>query len=165
MVTVRSLNDVNQITSEFDLLGIRAEFLARPKCQSLAIIRSIFPAGVFVPLHSHDDVEALYLTGGQLEVYSGSTHEWMEAKKGQFVHIPGNERHACRNLSSNDAGVLLITTGKMGNFLDEISAPVPGNGRQITPSAERLRHFVETAARYGFWLGSPHDNGAIGITM
>jgi quercetin dioxygenase-like cupin family protein len=165
MVTVRSLNDVKQIGTEFDLLGVRVEFLARPKGQSLSIIRSIVPAGVSVPLHSHADVEGLYLTEGELGIYSGSTNEWVEATKGQFVHVPGNEPHAVRNLTSDDAGVLLITTDRLGNFFDEIGVPISGAANHLMPSPERLQHFSETAARYGYWLANPEENAAIGINL
>jgi quercetin dioxygenase-like cupin family protein len=165
MVTVRSLNDVKQIGLEFDLLGARAEILARPKCQTLSIIRGTIPAGVSVPLHSHADVEFLYVTGGQLEIYSGSAAEWIEAKQSQFVHIPGNESHALRNAKLNDAGFLVVTTGRMGGFLEEIGAPISDESEHLMPSPERLQHFTETAARYGYWLGNPEENAAIGITF
>jgi hypothetical protein len=33
------------------------------------------------------------------------------------------------------------------------------------PSPERVRDFIEPAAKYGYWLGSPHDNAAVGLAL
>jgi hypothetical protein len=164
LVTVLTLNDRKQITKEFDLLGIRAEFLVRPKCHSLSILRSIMPARVAVPLHSHEDVEALYVTTGKLEIFCGSTNEWIDAKEGQFVHVP-RERAPCiaqhvvrqRRHAAHYHG--------QDRFFDEISAPIFDDANRIMPSPERLQHFAEIAARYGYWLGSIQENAAIGITI
>jgi len=92
-------------------------------------------------------------------------NNWIAIGVGQFVYIPGNEKHAWRNVSAKDATVLIITTAKLGNFLEEIGVTISGESQPLAPSPERLQHFVETGIRYGYWLGNPEENAAIGISL
>ena len=43
------------------------------------------------------------------------------------------------------------TTSKLGRFFREVGAPVRPSG---PPSPETVRHFLDTAQRYGYWNGS-----------
>jgi hypothetical protein len=47
----------------------------------------------------------------------------------------------------------------MGRY-PEISRPVGA-----PPTPRELGHFVETAARYGYRLGTPEENAAVGIML
>ncbi len=165
MATIRNLSDAKQVTTEIDLLGPRIEFLTPPDCAPLSVMMGVVPAGVVVPLHSHADVEAFYMTAGQLQMFFQTENNWIAIRPGQFVFIPGNEKHAWRNVSAKDATVLIITTAKLGNFLEEIGITISGEGQPLAPSPERLQHFVETGIRYGYWLGNPEENAAIGISL
>ena len=53
---------------------------------------------------------------------------------------------------------------RLGRFLREIGRPLatvePG-----APSAAHIQRFVEIAHEYGYWLGSPADNAAAGISL
>ena len=163
MATIRNIADSKQLTTEIDLMGPRVEFLIPPNDGTLSVMRSVFPAGELVPLHSHADGEAFYMTAGQLQVFSENANAWIAVKSNQFVYIPGNEKHAWRNVSDEDATMLLITTAKMGSFFEEIGVTISGKGQPLAPSPERLQHFVETGIRFGYWLGSRDENASIGI--
>jgi quercetin dioxygenase-like cupin family protein len=165
MATIRNLSDAKQVTTEIDLFGPRIEFLTPPDGASLSVMKGVVPAGAVVPLHSHADVEAFYLTAGQLQMFFQTENNWIAVRPGQFVFIPGNEKHAWRNVSAKDAILLIVTTAKLGNFLEEIGITISGEGQPLAPSPERLQHFVETAIRYGYWLGNPEENAAIGISL
>jgi quercetin dioxygenase-like cupin family protein len=164
MATIRNLSDAKQVTTEIDLFGPRIEFLTPPDSAPLCVMNGVIPAGAVVPLHSHADVEA-YTTAGQLQMFFQTENNWIAVRPGQFVYIPGNEKHAWRNVSAEDATALIITTAKLGNFLQEIGVTISGESQPLAPSPERLQHFVETGIRYGYWLGNPEENAAIGIKI
>src|ERR1700722_1826125 len=136
MATICNILDSKQPTREIDLIGPRVEFLIPPTCGTLSVMRSVFPAGVVVPLHSHADVEAFYTTTGQLQIYSEKANDWIAVKSNEFVYIPGDEKHAWRNVSDEDATMLLITTAKMGSFFEEIGMTISGEDRVLPPSPE-----------------------------
>lgn len=165
MATIRNLSDAKQVTTEIDLFGPRIEFLTPPDGAPLSVMYGVIPAGAVVPLHSHADVEAFYTTAGQLQMFFQTENKWIAVRPGQFVYIPGNEKHAWCNVSAKDATVLIITTAKLGNFLQEIGVPISGESQPPSPSPERLQQFVETGMRYGYWLGNPEENAAIGINF
>jgi quercetin dioxygenase-like cupin family protein len=165
MATIRNLSDAKQVNTEIDLFGPRIEFLTPPDGALLSVMKGVVPAGAVVPLHSHADVEAFYITGGQLQMFFQTENNWIAVRSGQFVFIPGNEKHAWRNVSAKEATVLIITTAKLGNFFDEIGVTISGESQSLAPSPERLQHFVETGIRYGYWLGNPEENAAIGISL
>ena len=165
MATIRNLSDAKQVTPEIDLLGPRIEFLTPPDGAPLSVMKGVVPAGVVVPLHSHADVEAFYITAGELQMFFQTENNWIAIRPDQFVYIPGNEKHAWRNVSAKDATVLIITTAQLGNFLEEIGVTISAESQPLAPSPERLQHFVETSIRYGYWLGNPEENAAIGISL
>jgi len=165
MATIRNLSDAKQVTTEIDLLGPRIEFLTPPDGAPLSVMKGVVPAGVVVPLHSHADVETFYITAGELQMFFQTENNWIAIRPVQFVYIPGNEKHAWRNLSAKDATVLIITTAQLGNFLEEIGVTISAESQPLAPSPERLQHFVETSIRYGYWLGNPEENAAIGISL
>jgi hypothetical protein len=98
-----------------------------------------------------------------VQIFSKNANDWIPVKAKQFVYIPGNEKHAWRNVSDKDATMLLITTAKMGSFFEEIGVTISGEAQPPAPSPERLQHFIEAGIRYGYWLGSREENAAIGI--
>src|SRR5260370_39631300 len=102
-------------------------------------MKGVIPAGAVVPLHSHADVEAFYTTAGQLQMFFQTENKWMAVSPGQFVYIPGNEKHAWRNVSATDSTVLTITTAKLGNFLQETSGTTARESQPPAPSPARLQ--------------------------
>jgi quercetin dioxygenase-like cupin family protein len=165
MATVRDLSDPKLTITELDLLGPRIEFLIPPNGDGLSVLKGIVPAGVSVLLHSHPDTEAFYIIAGELQMFSETANDWIVVKSGQFVYIPGEEKHAWRNASAEHATALLITTAKLGRFFEEIGATISHGTHPSAPSPERLRHYIETETRYGYWSGNSEENAEIGITL
>jgi mannose-6-phosphate isomerase-like protein (cupin superfamily) len=114
------------------------------------------PAGAIVPLHSHADRETFYVLSGEMNFYDGSW--WRALKQGEFVDVLGNTRHAWRNASQSSASLLVTTTVRMGGFLRKVSSSA---GTQA--AGKEKDQFLRLVQEYGYWLGSPEDNEAIGL--
>lgn len=86
----------------------------------------------------------------------------MVCRAGDTIDIPVNRKHASKNSSSEKVTLLVAATVKVG--INEIGRPAdsvpPG-----PPEPEALQHFVEVALAYGYWLGTPGDNAAIGLSL
>jgi hypothetical protein len=64
-------------------------------------------------------------------------------------------------VSSQPAVDLIITTPRLGRFFKEVGRPVGAP----PPTAAEMANFVETAIRYGYRLGTPEENAAVGIEL
>lgn len=149
-----------------DVFGSTVEFLTLPAQDddsALCVLRGVIPAGVTVPLHSHADAEDFYILAGTQEVLTQHPAglEWAHAHAGDYVHVPPGTLHAHRNVSTQPAVDLVITTSKLGRFFEEIGRPATG----APPEPERVAQFVETAIRYGYTLGTAEVNAAVGIEL
>jgi quercetin dioxygenase-like cupin family protein len=149
--------------------GTLFEILTSPKeiGDEVCLIRGTLPAGSVVPLHSHEDFELFYVVEGSLEIFQSKEGEdgWVTAGIGASVAIPGNVKHAMRNSSTTPVTIALVTTSKLCSFFGEVSKPFDANRPPVPPAAEERKAFFETVARYGYWMGSPADNAAIGIML
>jgi uncharacterized RmlC-like cupin family protein len=107
------------------------------------------------------------MISGAVHVLSqrGAKLDWLEIKRGEFVHFPSNVKHAWRNTSSGPAVQLITTTPKLGRFLQEVGRPVTAEAPLLPPSPDDFQHFMRVAAKYSYWLGSPAENAAVGIVL
>jgi quercetin dioxygenase-like cupin family protein len=149
--------------------GTLFEFLASPDetLSEICLIRGTFPSGVAVPLHSHSDVELFYILEGSIEVFQfgNGTHGWVSFGPGDVVSISGKVKHALRNSSPLPATLVLVTTSKLYSFFREVTKPVDRDHTAKPPTPEKMEKVFETAARYGYWMGSPEENAAIGLIL
>ena len=156
-------------TGVLDVFGPTVQLLTSPEDSDTdyCVIKGTIPPGVSVPLHSHGDHESFYLLSGSVEVLSqrGEAFEWLHAKPGDFIHIPGGAKHAFRNTSSEPTVQLITTTPKLGRFFVEIGRPISPGVPTALPTAEDLRRLVQVSERYGYWTGNPADNAAVGINL
>ena len=82
-----------------------------------------------------------------MSLYHGGA--WRVLKQGEFVDVLSNKRHAWRNASGSTASLLLVTTVRMGVFLQQVSTAAS------TKAAPTQRdQFFELIQEYGYWLGS-----------
>ena len=150
-----------------DVLGPTIEVLSRPSPQDggLCVLRGVIPPGVIVPLHSHEDPEDFYLLAGSQQVLTQQAGglQWIDAHAGDYVRIPPGTMHAHRNVSSEPAVDLVITTPRLGRFFEEIGQPVTATPEP--PSPERFERFVATAIASGYVFGTPEENAAVGIEL
>ena len=148
-----------------DLLGPSVEFLTSPDAtQNFCILRGVIPPGLFVPLHSHADVEDFYIVSGVLQgVRRGADgHERFSGKAGDYIHVPSGEPHGWRNSSASEPLVtLIITTPRLGRFFAEVGRPDTGKPQPVTP--EDLERFIRASDKYGYWNASPQENEAAGL--
>jgi quercetin dioxygenase-like cupin family protein len=148
-----------------DLLGPKIESLISEE-EAYCVMKGTIPPGVSVPLHSHGDAESFYVLAGegQVLVQTNGGLEWRTLRQGDFVHIPGDRKHAWRNLSQEPFEALITTTPRLGQALRDLGQPVrEGEARQ--PAPEAIQHLKEVSARYGYWLGSPEENAEVGISL
>lgn len=114
-----------------DVFGPIVEFLTPPDEDQCCVMRVVMPAGVTVPMHSHNDFEDFYILAGsyQVLVEDGGRREWRDAHAGDYVRVPGDVPHAIRNITEEPAVDLIVTTARMGNFF----------ARSVDPSVPRRR--------------------------
>jgi len=60
---------------------------------------------------------------------------------------------------------LITTTPRLGRFFQEVGKPVTPGATPPPPSPEDIARFLQVAAKYNYWNGSPAENAAIGITL
>jgi quercetin dioxygenase-like cupin family protein len=149
--------------------GNLVEFLASPgeAEAEICLIRGTMPPGVVVPLHSHADVEIFYVLEGSLEGFQdrNGIPRWTTVGVGDVVTIPGDTKHAWRNSSSLPATVIIVTTSKMYEFLNEITQPFDLDQSATPSTAGDIQEIFRAAARYEYWMGSPEENAAIGLNI
>jgi quercetin dioxygenase-like cupin family protein len=144
------------------------EFLTLPEeTGEICLIRGTIPPGATVPLHSHSDVEIFYVIEGWIEAFqSGNGSQgWRGVGPGKILSIPGNTKHALRNRSTLPVTMLVVTTRKLYSFFQEITRPLDPDRVATPPTSEEIQKLFETAAGYGYWMGSPEENAAIGLSL
>ncbi|GHO72429.1 cupin [Ktedonobacter sp. SOSP1-85] len=144
-----------------EVFGPTVEFLTTES--GFSVLKGVVPPGVFVPMHSHPDVEDFIVIAGEMQCLKQEpeSHEWITAKVGDYIHVPGNARHAWRNASNEPAILLIITTNKMEQFFRESGRSIDGTLQLPTP--EELGKFAAISAKYGYWIATPEENAAVGI--
>jgi quercetin dioxygenase-like cupin family protein len=148
-----------------EFFGPTIEFLTSPKDErsDFCVLKGTIPPGGFVPLHSHSDTEDFLIISGSMEGLRHDTegYKWIGAKAGDYIHVPGGEKHAWRNVSGEPGVSLIITTKRLGQFFQEAGRPATGAPQSVTP--EDLGRFAAISAGYGYWNATPEENEAVGI--
>jgi quercetin dioxygenase-like cupin family protein len=152
-----------------DLFGPTVEFLTSPHevGTDFCVLKGVIPPGVSVPLHSHPDTEDFFVISGEVQALrqSAQGYEWIEAKAGDFLHVPGGTRHGWRNASSEPLVVFFITTRKLAQFFQEVGRPIAATHKPetIEDLAPFLAHFESVSVKYGYWNATPEENASVGI--
>jgi quercetin dioxygenase-like cupin family protein len=149
-----------------DILGPLIEFITSPgETDDFAVMKGTIPPGVVVPLHSHPDAECFFVLAGTQQVLTESAGrlEWHEVHAGDYVDVEPGTRHAWRNDTQEPVIDLIIATRRLGRFFEEIGRPIEGTA--TAPAPEDFARLVAVAGRYGYWLGSPEENAAVGIAL
>ena len=150
-----------------DVLGPTVEFLTTPddSGDGFSIMRGVVPPGVVVPLHSHDDAEAFFIVAGTQQVLTQGENglEWNDFHAGDYVYVPPGTLHAHRNISDEPAVDLLVTSARLGRFFQEVSKPAIEPPQPPTP--DDVARFIATSSEYGYTLGTPEENHAVGIDL
>jgi len=135
-----------------EVLGLSVQYLTAPDGhdEGPCVMRGTIPAGGVVPLHSHADPETFLMVSGSVEgLVDADLGRWLRIGPGDVFHVPGDARHAWRNLGRDPAVMIVVSTNRMGRFLRELaSAP---------------EEFLETSERYGYWNATPEENAEIGV--
>jgi quercetin dioxygenase-like cupin family protein len=151
-----------------DVFGPTVEFLILPEeTEGYCVLIGTIPPGVSVPLHSHPDLESFFQLSGTVRALAqrGDNFEWLDVKPGEFVHVPSHAKHAWQNASSEPSVQLAITTPKLGRFFQEIGRAVTPGTLSAPPTVDDLQRLMRVAAKYEYWLASPEENAAVGISL
>ena len=153
----------------FIVLGVLLQFLSTPEQinDQISVIRGTVSSGVVIPLHSHADPEIFYVLNGSLEVFQaeGPSAGWKTVTAGGVVSIPGNVRHALRNTSPSPITLIIVSKLELYSFVRELARPFDPNRPPAPPTPEEMQQLFSVAERYEYWLASPDENTAIGISL
>ena len=153
----------------FIVLGVLLQFLSTPEQinDQISVMRGTVLSGVQIPLHSHADPEIFYVLNGSLEVFQavGPSAGWQTVNAGEVVSIPGNVRHALRNTSPSPLTAIIVSKQQLYSFFRELAQPFDPNKPPVPPTPEEMQLLFQLAAKYEYWLGSPDENAAIGISL
>lgn len=147
---------VNPRTADaVNLLGPTIRFLTAPDGDAPCVMRGTIPAGGTVPLHSHADPETFLTISAEFEglVHRGDGFRWITIGPREVFHVPGGAKHAFRNRGHEPAVMDILSTSRLARFFLEAAAP----------AADPVRHFLETAERYGYWNATPEENAEVGL--
>jgi quercetin dioxygenase-like cupin family protein len=147
-----------------DVFGPRIKTLSKEQdgsANGYAVFLGIIPAGVVVPLHSHEDRETMYVLAGAVEVFTRG--EWHSVSPNGVVDINSNEPHAWRNVTDNDVTLIIVTTSKIERFFAEIGRPISASLGPPTP--QDMERLMSASDQYGYWVASPEENFAIGLQL
>jgi quercetin dioxygenase-like cupin family protein len=149
----------------FIVLGVLLQFLSTPEeiNDQISVMRGTLPPGVVIPLHSHADPEIFYVLNGSLEAFQSKG--WQTVSAGEVVSIPGNFRHALRNISPSPTTLITVSKQELYNFFRELARPFDPNSPLAPPSPEEMQQLFTVAKKYEYWLASPDENAAIGISL
>jgi quercetin dioxygenase-like cupin family protein len=161
LITTSEKADTGEI---LDVLGPRIKFLTAlsDNDQEYCLIRGTVPAGLVVPIHSHPERETFYVLEGEVEGFWED--RWSTLGVGDVCDLPGGLKHGWRNPSSVPASMLVVVPMRLAWFFRDIGRPVatvaPG-----PPKSADLQRMIEISRAYGYWLGGPADNAAVGISF
>jgi quercetin dioxygenase-like cupin family protein len=146
-----------------DWLGHPIQFLTAlsDNDEDYCLMRSTGRPGTVVPIHSHAERETVYVLEG--EVQGLWEDRWITLSRGDVFDVPGGLKHGWRNISGAPTSLLVVMPMRLARFLREVSRPAAMGG-QAAPKPADFQRFVETAHAYGYWLGNPEDNAAVGIS-
>lgn len=88
-----------------------------------------------------------------------------DGQRGRHRDHPRKYKHALRNSSTRPTTMVVVTTSKLYEFFQEVAKPFDPNQSAIPPTPEEIQKLLGPAARYGYWMGSPQENAAIGLKI
>jgi len=153
----------------FAVVGTLLQFVSTPEQNraNVSVMRGGIPPRGVIPLHSHADPEIFYLTQGTMDVFQddGISSGWQTATVGDVVTIAGRVKHALRNSGSTLVATVLVSENRLYQFFRELAKPLEAGAPPPVPTPEVMQQLFEVAARYGYRIGSPSENKAIGIDL
>jgi quercetin dioxygenase-like cupin family protein len=153
----------------FNVLGVLIRFLVPPtqSGDEIAMMHSVIGPGTVIPLHSHIDPELFFVLEGSIEVYrAGEGFDgWAVAEAGDSFLISSGIRHSLRNISASAATAIAVSRGSLYDFFRELAQPFDPAPPSQPPTPEEMVRVLGLAKQYGYWMGSPEENAAIGISL
>ena len=153
----------------FSVVGTHLRFISTPEQNraDVSVMIGGIPATAVIPLHSHADPEVFYLLEGSMDVFQddGISSGWQTATLGEAVTIAGGVKHALRNPGATAVSTVLVSQEQLYRFFRELAEPLEPGASPPVPTPEVMLRLFEVAARYQYWIGSPSENAAIGITL
>jgi mannose-6-phosphate isomerase-like protein (cupin superfamily) len=163
-----AMSETEREEDVLDVLGPTIQHLTKLSISDddFCVLKGLLRTGVVVPLHNHPDRETFYILAGELEIlkWVDSGPLWHRMTAGDVLDVPSGTKHALRNSAAADAVILIVMTMKHGQFFRDVGRPA-ATTPPVPPSEADLQRFVQMAHDYGYWLGSPEDNAAVGLRL
>jgi uncharacterized cupin superfamily protein len=122
------------------------------------LILCTLPPSVVAPMHSHADRETFYVMSGNPDAFIAD--HWETLGPGNVFDARDCIRHAWRNSTVTADSMLCVTTMRMARFLRAIAV----DDGPTDPLAQ-TRRFLKLVQEHGYWLASPEENAAIGLSI
>lgn len=148
----------------FDVLGARIQFLTALSNvdDDFCVARGVLPPGMVVPVHSHAERETFYVLDGEIQAMRDD--RWITLSRNDIFDVPGGLRHAWRNVSDIPASTLFVVPMRLARFFRDAGRPL-ATVKPGPPTPEEIQRFLELTHAYGYWVGGPADNAAIGLSL
>jgi hypothetical protein len=78
---------------------------------------------------------------------------------------PGNIRHALRNTSRSPITSITVSKQELYSFFRELPRPFDPDRPPAPPTPEEMQQLFSVAEKYEYWLASPDENAAVGISI
>ena len=124
-------------------------------------MRGTVPAGVVVPLHSHAERETFYVLEEEVQGLGITGSRSVLVTYSMCLAVSGT---GWRNVSGASVSLLFVVPMRLGRFFRDIGRPVT-MANQSAPGLADFQRLLEIAHAYGYWLGSPADNAAAGLSF
>lgn len=148
------------------VFGSAVELLTRPAAQGrFCVMRGVVPPCVTVPLHSHNDPEDVLILAG--------TPVGADVRRGAWNGPTLTPATTCTYPAARGAPTgtsdttravdLIVTTVRLSQFSGDAGRPVTGTLQPPTPTTSPSSW--PWPPGYGYTLGTPENNAAVGIQM
>jgi quercetin dioxygenase-like cupin family protein len=125
----------------------------------LVLSRGTLNAGLFVPLHRHDDIECIHVAAGSIDVYLGDRRQWFTVDAGSSIVVAGGVAHAIRNVTDQPVDAFAMMTVRLSRFLRDLGAIARAAGNRSRE--ERMQSLRELGDEYGYWMAPAEESDAI----
>jgi hypothetical protein len=87
------------------------------------------------------------------------------ANAAEVISITGNVRDALRNTSPGPITSITMSKQELYSFFRGLAWPFDPNSPPAPPAPEEMQQLFSVAEKYEYWLASPDENAAIGISL
>jgi hypothetical protein len=151
------------------VLGVLLQFLSTPEQinDQISVMHRTVPSGVVIPLHSHADPEIFMCwmvrsrcSRPRARLRAGK--QSMPATSFLSPEIAGTRSEI---LLPPPTTSITVSKQQLYSFFRELARPFDPHRPPAPPTPNEMQQLFSAARRYEYWLASPDENAAIGISL